>query len=114
VRDRFLAVYGALVLVGGKDVDTGRTYIISASAGCAGAVKARPASGAAHIGGHRPATTKSSSAADHDVLSLRVGNVNWKTAPCGTLLDAHNRPPCASMIARQIDRPTPTPSGFVV
>jgi hypothetical protein len=87
---------------------------ISVSAGCAGAVKAPPVSSAAPVGGHRFATTRSCSAAGHDVLWLRVGNVNWKTAPCGTLLETHNRPPCASMIARQIDRPTPTPLGFVV
>ena len=27
---------------------------------------------------------------------------------------AHNRPPCASMIERQIDNPMPMPPGFVV
>ena len=32
----------------------------------------------------------------------------------GTFALAHSRPPCASMIERQIDSPMPKPSGFVV
>ena len=43
-----------------------------------------------------------------------AGTENWKTAPGGTFALAHSRPPCASMIERQIDSPRPRPSGFVV
>src|SRR6185369_3948976 len=35
------------------------------------------------------------------------GSMNWKTAPGATVALAHNRPPCASMIERQIDNPIP-------
>jgi hypothetical protein len=35
-------------------------------------------------------------------------------APRGTFALAHNRPPCASMIERQIDNPSPKPLGFVL
>jgi hypothetical protein len=37
-----------------------------------------------------------------------------KYGSCGSLALAHKRPPCASMIERQIDKPTPKPPGFVV
>src|SRR5690242_20247444 len=45
------------------------------------------------------------------LYAARPGNVNWKSAPSGPLL-AHRRPPCASMIACEIDRPMPRPSGL--
>ena len=35
-------------------------------------------------------------------------------APRGSHLVAHSRPPWASIIERQIERPMPMPSGFVV
>jgi hypothetical protein len=50
----------------------------------------------------------------YDALSEWVGTVNWKTAPCGWFALAHSRPPCASMIKRQIESPSPKPSGLVV
>src|SRR5262249_5407289 len=42
------------------------------------------------------------------------GSVNRNTAPCGELGEAQSRPPCASTMERQIDRPIPIPSVFVV
>ena len=48
------------------------------------------------------------------VSAVSGGRVNWNTAPRGSFADAHNRPPCASMIERQIARPMPRPSGLVV
>ena len=39
---------------------------------------------------------------------------NWNTAPLGVFPATHNRPSWASMIERQIDRPIPMPSDFVV
>ena len=50
----------------------------------------------------------------HDQTSERAGNVNWKTAPRGRFALAHNRPPCASMIERQMDSPIPKPVDLVV
>jgi hypothetical protein len=47
-------------------------------------------------------------------LSERVGIVKLKIAPRGWLAVTHKRPPCASMIERQIDSPMPKPSAFVV
>jgi hypothetical protein len=35
-------------------------------------------------------------------------------APLGTFELAHNRPPWASMIERQIDSPSPKPPGLIV
>ena len=46
--------------------------------------------------------------------SRSAGNVNVKTAPRGSPAATHNRPSCASMIERQIDRPIPSPLDFVV
>src|SRR5882762_3717937 len=43
-----------------------------------------------------------------------MGTVKRNTVPCGEPGDTHKRPPCASMIERQIDNPKPRPSGFVV
>jgi putative transposase len=43
-----------------------------------------------------------------------VGKVNWKVTPCPAFAEARNRPPCASMIDRLIDNPTPIPSALVV
>jgi hypothetical protein len=43
-----------------------------------------------------------------------TGTVNRKMAPRGSLVFAHSRPPCASMIERQMERPSPKPSGLVV
>lgn len=51
---------------------------------------------------------------NHDVMSGRADTVNSKVAPRGTFALAHRRPPCASMIDRQIDRPIPKPLDFVV
>ena len=48
------------------------------------------------------------------VSAVSGGRVNWNTAPRGSFADAHNRPPCASMIERQIDSPMPRPPGLVV
>ena len=50
----------------------------------------------------------------YDAISQCVGRVNWKVAPWGTFAVAHTRPPCASMIERQIDSPMPMPLGLVV
>jgi hypothetical protein len=38
------------------------------------------------------------------------GRVNWNTAPQGLFALAHRRPPWASMIDRQMERPSPSPS----
>ena len=43
-----------------------------------------------------------------------MGRTNWNTAPLGVFPTNHNRPSWASMMERQIDRPIPMPSGFVV
>ena len=40
--------------------------------------------------------------------------MNVNVAPGPTLDDAHIRPPCASMMERQIDNPIPIPLGLVV
>ena len=42
------------------------------------------------------------------------GRVNWNMAPRGSFAVAHNRPPCASMMERQMVRPMPMPLGLVV
>src|SRR5262245_21993034 len=42
------------------------------------------------------------------------GSVNRNTAPLGSFLSAHSRPPWPSMIDRQIDSPIPTPLDLVV
>jgi hypothetical protein len=49
----------------------------------------------------------------HELL-FATGKVNRKTAPLGSFAPAHNRPPCASTIERQIERPNPNPPGLVV
>ena len=59
-------------------------------------------------------TNNSRSNPNHDALSGWVRTVKLKIAPLGRLAVTHNRPPCASMIERQIDSPMPKPSGFVV
>jgi hypothetical protein len=46
--------------------------------------------------------------------SFSVGSVMLNTAPLGSLGAAHNRPPCASTIERQIDKPMPKPFSLVV
>jgi hypothetical protein len=43
-----------------------------------------------------------------------LAKVNRNSAPRDAFPSAHSRPPCASMIDRQIDSPIPTPLGFVV
>src|SRR5262245_64480193 len=43
-----------------------------------------------------------------------VGNVNRKAVPLLAPGEAHKRPPCDSMIDRQIDKPIPMPSALVV
>jgi hypothetical protein len=42
------------------------------------------------------------------------GKVNLNTAPRGSFASAHNRPPWASMMDLQIDKPIPTPLALVV
>lgn len=42
-----------------------------------------------------------------------VGTVNCRIAPRGSFALAHNSPPCAWMIERQIDSPNPRPLGLV-
>jgi hypothetical protein len=51
---------------------------------------------------------------NYDVISGQAGTVNSKMAPWGTFAFAHNRPPCASMIERQMGSPIPKPFGLVV
>lgn len=51
---------------------------------------------------------------DCTVAVFWARTVNWKTAPRGVFGETHNRPSCAWMIARQIDRPIPIPSDLVV
>ena len=46
--------------------------------------------------------------------SCFAGRLNWNKAPRGSLAVTHSRPPCASMIERQIAKPIPIPSGLVV
>src|SRR5271156_6530206 len=53
-------------------------------------------------------------APNHDALPGWEGTVKLNSAPRGTFAFAHNRPPCASMIDRQIDSPSPNPLGLVV
>ena len=48
------------------------------------------------------------------VKFLLPGRVTWNTVPCGTALATVMRPPCDSTIDRQIERPIPIPSAFVV
>jgi hypothetical protein len=50
----------------------------------------------------------------HDTFSLPIGKVNWKIAPRSSLAIAHNFPPWASIIERQIASPIPIPCGLVV
>src|SRR6266568_759269 len=52
--------------------------------------------------------------AAYDEPSPGPGRLNRKVAPWGTFAVAHIRPPCASMIERQIDSPMPMPPGLVV
>src|SRR5262249_28888474 len=42
------------------------------------------------------------------------GRAKQKRVPPPGLYSRHSRPPCASIITRQIDRPTPSPLDFVV
>src|ERR1700736_4753529 len=49
-----------------------------------------------------------------DAFSLSPGKVNSKTAPRGSFPAAVIRPPCASTMDRQIERPIPIPAGLVV
>src|SRR5260370_5411005 len=71
----------------------------------ADSIEAHNAEGAVSHSGPAPALFASPTAA---------GRVNWKTAPFGRFGDAQSRPPCASMIERQIDNPIPMPCGLVV
>src|SRR6185295_2722767 len=52
--------------------------------------------------------------AAHSTFSFLRGSENWKAAPRGGFGATHSRPPCASMIERQIQSPIPMPSGLVV
>ncbi len=47
-------------------------------------------------------------------LSAVTGKAKWNTAPRGSFFAAQSRPPCASMIDRQIGNPMPIPCGLVV
>ncbi len=46
-------------------------------------------------------------------VTTPMGTVKRNTVPCGSHDDTHKRPPCASMIERQIESPIPRPSDFV-
>ena len=46
--------------------------------------------------------------------SAGKGSVKWTMVPQDLCDDAHSRPPCASTIDRQMERPRPIPSPFVV
>jgi len=50
----------------------------------------------------------------HDAFSRAGGTVNANVAPGPALDDAHIRPPCASMMEREIDNPMPIPLVLVV
>ena len=50
----------------------------------------------------------------YDVVSRHAGNVNSNVLPAPELRLAHMRPPCCSMIDRQIDSPMPMPWDLVV
>jgi hypothetical protein len=63
---------------------------------------------------HPDRTRRGREGSDHDVMSGWADTVNSNVAPRGTFALAHRRPPCASMIDRQIDRPIPKPPDFVV
>lgn len=84
-----------------------------------------PTSASRHLACHRMRTRAaprcgrtdglfSSSPQSRCSTSGAAGNVNSKLAPWGAFTVAHNRPPCASMMDREIDRPIPRPPGFVV
>jgi len=47
-------------------------------------------------------------------VSVATGSVKWKSAPPPDVSVNHISPPCASMMPRHIDRPTPMPEDFVV
>ena len=47
-------------------------------------------------------------------FSSALGSVNRNAAPQGALASAQSRPPWASMMERQIDKPIPVPLVFVV
>src|SRR5262249_28485911 len=59
-------------------------------------------------------TRSPATAGNVPAASVAIGNVNWKTAPRGSLAVPHSRPPCASTIERLIARPMPMPCGLVV
>jgi hypothetical protein len=63
---------------------------------------------------HPDQTRRGCEGSNQDVMSGWADTVNSNVAPRGTFALAHNRPPCASMIERQIDRPIPMPADFVV
>ena len=63
---------------------------------------------------HPDQTSRGREGTNHNVMSGWADTVNSKVAPWGTFALAHRRPPCASMIDRQIDRPIPKPPDFVV
>ena len=50
----------------------------------------------------------------HVAVPLLIGMAKLKVAPRVGLFVAQMRPPCASMIEREIDRPMPRPVGLVV
>src|SRR5690606_31058799 len=50
----------------------------------------------------------------HDDCCGSTGSVKTNLAPCASASSAHRRPPCDSMIERQIASPIPIPSRFVV
>ncbi len=50
----------------------------------------------------------------HDAPALAIGSVKRNVAPPSGRFSAHILPPYASMIAREIDKPSPVPCGLVV
>ena len=62
----------------------------------------------------QPSANEDQSYASSPAHCLGAGSVNLKIVPSGTLAAAHNRPPCASMIERQIDTPMSKRPGLVV
>ena len=58
---------------------------------------------------HPDQTRRGREGSNHDVMSGWADTVNSNATPRGMFALAHSRPPCASTIDRQIDRPMPKP-----
>lgn len=50
----------------------------------------------------------------HPFVSVASGSLKWNVAPVGEASSYQSSPPWALIIARQIESPTPIPSGLVV